>query len=359
MGKIGPPAAAMRAFEQRFAKAFGEAVTLKREGASPYDVISTGSLLLDVALGVGGTIKGRLTELWGPESVGKSTLALIGIAHAQRQNPDSMQGWIDMEQRLDLAWATKLGVDTSRLYIAEPNNAEDVADIMKTMLTSGLMNKVVLDSIGGMVSKGEMDKLAEEVTVGSVPKIVTRMVKIAAVEARRHGVDTWIINQVRAKIGGMVMRGADTTRGGGFALGHGTTHRMKVRRTGEKLTIGKDDDIVQVGVEIAVQVEKNSVASPGRIARVMLINQETEKYGPVGIDRATEAYTLGLKHDLFERSGNWITFADGYRANGKAVAIEHMREQPGIITKIRDIALERIAHEIKVDDSAPAMPEEG
>jgi recombination protein RecA len=345
MANTGPSAAAMRVFEQRFTKAFGDSVTLKREGHAEYDVISTGSLLLDVALGVGGTIKGRLTEIWGPEGVGKTSLALIGIAQAQRANPDKMQGWIDMEQRYDATWAAKLGVDPSRLYLAEPNSAEDVADIAKAMITSGLMNKIVLDSVGGMVSRDEMEKNAEDATVGQVPKIVTRMVKIAAVEARRHEVDTWIINQVRAKIGSMV-RGADTTRGGGFALGHGTTHRMKVRRTGETLTIGKDDDTVQVGVEIAVKVEKNSVASPGRVARIMLINEATEKYGPIGIDLASEAYTLAMNLELFERSGNWITFADGERTNGKAAAIEHMRAHSHIITKIREIALKRIAHEV-------------
>lgn len=351
MAKVGPSAAALRTFETRFTKAFGDSVVLKRQEKSDYEVISTGSLLLDTALGVGGTIKGRLTEVWGPESVGKSSLALIGVAQAQRRDPESVQGWIDMEQRYDPTWATKLGVDTSRLYLAEPNSAEDVADIVKTMITSGLMNKIVVDSVGGMVSRSEMEKDAEEATVGQVPKIVTRMVKIAAVEARRFAVDTWIINQVRARIGGGGPRAADTTRGGGFALGHGTTHRLKVRRTGEKLTIGKGDDIVQVGVEIAVQVEKNSVASPGRIARIMLINEATETYGPVGIDQASEAYTLGMRNDLFDRKGNWITFADGTKANGQPEAITHLRDHPEIISRIRDLSLQRVAHEVHSETS--------
>jgi recombination protein RecA len=343
MAKVGPSAASLRSFETRFSKAFGDNVVLQRQETAEYDVLSTGSLLLDYAVGVGGTIKGRLSEIWGPESVGKSTLSLLAVAQAQRADPQAMQGWIDMEQRYDANWATKLGVDVSRLYLVHPNNAEDVADVMKTMIQSGLMNKIVLDSVGGMVSKDEMDKAAEDATVGQVPKIVTRMVKIAAVEARRHGVDIWIINQVRAKIGGY---GPDTTRGGGFALGHGTTMRLKVRRTGETLTIGKDDELVQAGIEIAVKVEKNSVASPGRTARIMLINHPSEKYGPIGIDQASEAYTLGIRLDLFERSGNWITFSGGTKANGQPAAIEHLRAHPEIIGKIREIALRRIAHEI-------------
>lgn len=350
MAKVGPSAAAMRTFETRFGKAFGDSVVLRRQEKSEYEVISTGSPLLDIALGVGGTIKGRLTEIWGPESVGKSTLALIGVAQAQRRDPASVQGWIDMEQRYDPNWATKLGVDTSRLYLVEPNSAEDVADIAKAMITSGLMNKVVVDSVGGMVSRSEMEKDAEEATVGQVPKIVTRMVKIAAVEARRFSVDVAIINQVRARIGGGP-RAADTTRGGGFALGHGTTHRWKVRRTGEKLTIGKDDNIVQVGVEIAVQIEKNSVASPGRIARIMLINEATEMYGPVGIDQASEAYTLGIRNDLFDRSGSWITFADGAKVNGQPAAVAHLRGHPDIISRIRALALQRVAHEVHSETS--------
>jgi recombination protein RecA len=349
MGKMqaGAPAAAMRAFETRFAKVFGDKATLRRQERSQYDVISTGSLLLDQATGVGGTIQGRITEIWGPEGTGKTTLALIGIAQAQRANPGAMQGWIDMEQRYDADWAAKLGVDTSRLYLAEPTSAEEVADVTKVMLTSGLMNKVVVDSVGGMVSEGEKEKDAGEVTVGQVPKIVTRMVKIAAVEARIHKVDFWIINQVRARIGGPTGRGADTTRGGGFALGHSSTLRMKTRKTGETLTIGKDDTVVQVGFEVAVKVEKNSVASPGRVARIMVINQATEKFGPIGIDQATEAHTLATQLDLFDRSGSHVTFADGTKVNGREKAIEHIRAHPEIITKIREIALARVAHEIR------------
>ena len=345
MSGTGPSAAAMRKFETRFMRVFGDSVTLKREGVSHYDVISTGSPLLDIAVGVGGTIRGRITEMWGPEGAGKSTLALIGVAQAQKADPESMQGWIDMEQRFDPNWATKLGVDTSRLYLAEPRDAEDVADIMKTMVTSGLMNKVVLDSVGGMVSRDEKERDAEEATVGQVPKIVTRMVKIVAVEARQFSVDAVIINQVRAKIGGF-SKGADTTRGGGFALGHGSTLRLKVGRTGEKRTMGTGDAIVQTGIEIAVKVEKNSVASPGRIAKIWLNNQATEKYGPVGIDQAAEAYTLGDRLDLFERSGSHITFSDGVKVNGKEKAIDHMREHPEIIEKVRNIALKKIEHEI-------------
>jgi recombination protein RecA len=348
MATAGPSAQALRAFETRFAKAFGDAVSLERHEQSRYDTISTGSLLLDVAVGVGGTIKGRITEVWGPESVGKSTLALLGVAQAQRKEPGSVQGWIDMEHRYDANWATKLGVDTARLYVAHPNHAEDVADILKEMVTSGLMNKVVLDSIGGMVSKTEVAKDAEEATVGQVAKIVTRMVKIAAVEGTRHHVDTWIINQVRANIGGY---GADTTRGGGFALGHASTLRLKVRRSGESLIVGKEDEAVQVGIGLVVKVEKNSVASPGRNASIMLINEPTEKYGPIGIDQASEAYTLGIRLNLFERSGNWITFADGHRTNGKDAAIDHMRTNRHIIDKIREISLSRIAHEVAKNPS--------
>jgi protein RecA len=275
-----------------------------------------------------------------------SSLALIGIAQAQRADPKAMQGWIDMEQTYDSTWATKLGVDTSRLYLARPNNAEDVADIMKTMITSGLMNKVTLDSVGGMVSKADMENNAEDVTVGKVPKVVTRMVQIGAVECRRHGVDVGIINQVRAAIGNNGPRAASTTRGGGFALGHSTSHRMKIRRTGEKLVIGKGDSQIQVGTQIAIHVEKNKVARANRTAEVFLITHPSEEYGPIGIDRASEAYQLGILLDLFDRSGSHITFGDGAKTNGKPAAIQHIREHPSIVTRIRRMALDRVAHEV-------------
>lgn len=352
MSKQGPPTAALKKFEETFTKLFGDSVPLKRD--FKYDVISTGSLELDYAMGCGGYIKGRLAEIWGPEGTGKTTMALVAIAEAQKADPEKMQGWVDMEQTFDPAWAKLQGVDTTKVYVAQPNSAEDVADIVKSMLESGLINMLVVDSVGGMVSKAEFEKDAEDAVVASVAKIVTRMVKIAAVYARAHDVAMLIINQVRANISGNG-RGPAMTRGGGFALGHVTTHRLKAKRTGTTpYTVGTaaTGSLVQVGQEIAFEVEKNKVAPPKRTATVTMWNQETEKYGPVGVDKASEAFSLANRLGLYEtRSGAHYTFSDGVKLHGKDAVIAHFRVTPSLVEEIRTKALASIADQIVQDET--------
>jgi recombination protein RecA len=352
MPKNGPPAAALKKFEESFAKIFGDAVPLKRD--FKYDVIPTGSVELDVALGVGGYIKGRLVEIWGPEGTAKTTSAMIAVAQAQKTDPDKLQGWIDMEQTYDPAWARAHGVDTSKVLVAQPNSAEDVADIAKTLLDSGLINMLVVDSVGGMVGKAEFEKDADEATVALIAKIVTRMVKIAAVIARQQEVAVLIINQVRANISGNG-RGPATTRGGGFALGHVTTHRIKARKTATPpYTVGTaaKGNVEQVGQEIAFVVEKNKVAPPGRTATLTMFNQRTAQYGEVGIDRAFEAFGFAKRLNLFEAvSGAHYTLADGTKHLGKDPTIAHLRTRPDLVDGIRVKALAAIAHEVVQDES--------
>lgn len=350
--KQGPPSAALKKFEENFTKLFGDTVPLRRD--FKYDVISTGSLELDYAMGCGGYIKGRLAEVWGPEGTGKSTMALVAVAEAQKAEPDKLQGWIDMEQTFDPAWAKLHSVDTSKVYVAQPNSAEDVADIAKSMLESGLLNMLVVDSVGGMVSKAEFEKDAEDAVVASVAKIVTRMVKISAVYARAHDVVLLIINQVRANISGNG-RGPAMTRGGGFALGHVTTHRLKAKRTGtQPYTIGTaaTGTMVKVGQEIAFEVEKNKVAPPGRTATVTMWNQDTEKYGQVGIDKPSEAFSLANRLKLYDtRAGSHYTFSDGVKLNGKDAVIAHFRANPKLVEEIRTKALASIADEVVQDET--------
>jgi recombination protein RecA len=345
--QIGPSGAALAKFEAAFSKSFG-ADTLRRSNkVEKYDVLSTGSLALDFAMGVGGYVKGRLVEIWGPESVGKTTLTLIGLAAAQRAERDKTVAFIDMEQTLDLDWAEKLGVDLSRLYHVQPDSAEEVADMLKAMTDSELISEIVVDSIGGMIPTEEMEKNAGDATVGTSAKIITRMVKIAAVQARQRGTVITIINQVRANLG----YGADTTTGGGFALRHVTTHKLKCKRTGTgAYTVGTNDDKVQVGQEISIQVEKNKVAPPKKSATITIFNQETEKYGPIGIDHAFEAWTLGRRLGVIKTTGAWFTLPDESRHNGQAPVITHLRENPKVVAEIRKQVLATVTSEVVQDE---------
>lgn len=188
---------ALDAWLTKMEKSYGEG-TFSTVGVPSYEVISTGSLTLDTKLSVGGYIRGRLYELWGPDGAGKTSLALIGCAQAQKAVPDRRVGYIDMEHRLDGKWAASLGVDISRMIQVRPNNAEEVADQLKDMLRSGLFSMVVVDSVGAMIPEKEMDKDAGESAMGKKAQVVTRMVQIAAVDADKSGTVVIFINQVRA-----------------------------------------------------------------------------------------------------------------------------------------------------------------
>lgn len=343
----GPSTQALKRFEEMFAKTFGDAGTLIK--TVKYDVISTGSIELDAAMGVGGYVRGRITEMWGPESTGKSTMLMIAIANAQKQYPDEVVGLIDMEQTYDPTWAIAHGVDPNKLYVVQPNDAEDVADMLKTMVQSAIFSLVAVDSVGGMVSRTEKEKDAEEATVGIIAKIVTRMVRIAAPEARRHNVAVIIVNQVRGNISANG-RGPAITRSGGFALGHSTTHRLKFSLTGDTpVTIGSGENANYVGREIAILVEKNKVAPPKKNAKVVLYNQETDKYGSIGIDRVTEAFKVASRRGIIARSGSWYTLPDESRHQGSDPAIKHLREHPELVEQLRSLVLAQVADSV-VDD---------
>lgn len=346
--------AAFRRWQQGFEKSFGEGRLIVAEDFAPYEVVSTGSPLLDDAMGVGGYVRGRLVEIWGPDALGKSTLALIGIAEFQRQFPDERAAYIDVEGTFDKGLAAGLGVDLSRLFVYEPNSAEEVADAMKRMLTGGVFRYIVLDSIGAMIPEAEKQKDADEATMAIQAKIVTRMVKIAAVEARLSKAVVILINQVRANLS----YGADTTTGGGFALKHCTTHKLKLKRTGAKpYTVKIDGEEHYVGHELAIQVERNKVAPPRRTAIVSLFNQASEKYGPRGLDRADEAATLGLRRDvgIIQQSGAWYTITTtGERCNGRPALVDALRSDPDTVAKIREAAIAARSGEWRDADEADA-----
>ena len=349
-------------FAERFEKNYGED-TLDRSGTIiPYEVISTGCLSLDYAMGVGGYVEGRLTEIWGVDGAGKSSLALQAIREAQHKHPTKLAGWVDMEHAFDKTWATHHGVNIAKdaLWLVKPSSAEDVADQIKDFITSGLFSIVVLDSIGAMIPEVEKEKDADEATMAVQAKIVTRMVKIAAVEAHKSSTVVLLINQVRANLS----YGGNTTTGGGFALKHVTTHKLKLSRGGAPPFTAKFDGEakpVDVGHEVAVMVERNRVAPPRRRASFVLFHTPTDKFGPVGIDQADDAATMGIKTKVINQGGAWYTFPDGHRVQGRDAVVNTLRNDPDQMQAIRDAALGTLAGEVIIGDEADPMldPETG
>jgi recombination protein RecA len=350
--KVAVAKNAMAKFEEQFSKSFGDGSLIDADDIAPYEIISTGSLLVDDATGVGGYVEGRLYELWGPDALGKTSFALLGLAEAQKKYPNLYVAFMDVERTFDKGLAIGMGVDINRMKLIKPSSAEEVADQMKLVLQSGLFSAVLLDSIGAMIPEAEKEKDADEAVVALQAKIVTRMVKIAAVEAdrREHKTLVIFINQVRANVGGY---GAKTTTGGGFALKHVTTGKFKFRRTAtEVYKIRVEGENVVVGHELAVEMERNKVAPPKKVATINLMNQDSVNYGPRGIDKAAEAVTLGLRARLIIQRGGYYDTPDGQTVQGRDKLTDYYREHPELIEKLRADAIALRSAEIIVGEAA-------
>lgn len=334
-------------FAEKFEKSFGVGTLKLARDQNPYQIVSTGALGLDHACGVGGLVEGRILEIWGNEGVGKSTLAMMFVAEAQKKHPEKRTAWIDMEHVFDNDWAEAHDVDIDNHFVYLPNSAEDVADAMKDMLMSGLFSMVVLDSIGAMIPEAEKEKDADKAVMANQAKIVTRMVKIAAVEAYKTNTIPVLINQVRANLG----YGADTTTGGGFALKHCSTMKFKLSRTSTTpFQVRVGGEVITVGHEIKVRVERNKVAPPLKDATLVLFNQSS-KYGPVGLDKVDEAVSLGIRLGVIKQGGAFYTLDGEFeKVKSRDSVIELFREKLDLVTKVRDRVLALTADEIIIDD---------
>jgi recombination protein RecA len=342
-------------FEKTMAKRYGEG-RLDRSGTIvEYETVSTGSMLLDVATGVGGLVMGRLHEWWGIDSVGKTFMAILAMIEAQRKYPERMVAVVNVEHTWDKKWAQTLGLDLTRCYIFHPDTAEDVADVVRDLICEppekhGLppFSMILVDSIGAMIPKKELEKLADEAVVALQAKIVTRMVKKNSVYADRHGVCVLMINQVRANVSGY---GNPNTTGGGHALKHGTTMKMLFKRTGTDPYKVKEDGVeITVGHEMSVLLERNKVAPSKTSALLSVYFVPSEKYGPLGVDRADEAARLGRRFGLIHQDGAWYTLWTGEKMQGLDTVTDHLRTHPDLIQEVRQRVLDLHAGMV-VDDT--------
>lgn len=355
-------ASALAQFEEKFAKTFGDGALDTGTGkVKDYEVISTGILSLDYEVGVGGLVEGRLVEYWGPDGIGKTRAAILAMVEAQRKHPSKRVAFIDVEQKFDRKWAQDHGLDLKRMYLFAPSNAEDVADAVKEFVRSGLISMIVVDSIGAMIPEAEKTKDADAAVMAQQAKIVTRMVKIAASEAPKTSTAIILINQVRANLS----YGADTTTSGGFALKHVTTMKMKFKRTGTEAFKAKvnGQDVV-VGHEIAIVVERNGVAPAYRTATASMFNVPTEKYGPIGVDQADQAVTMGIRTGVIRQGGAWYDLPTGQHLQGRAAVLDTLRTDTDALEAVRirvlDIAAGKAYAEEQTPEDIPEVdPEEG
>jgi recombination protein RecA len=310
-------------------KQFGKGAIMKLgEGGVTKDVpvISTGSLGLDIALGIGGVPRGRVIEIYGPESSGKTTLALQIVAEAQKQG--GMGAYVDAEHALDLGYAKKLGVKTDDLLVSQPDHGEQALEIAETLVRSGAIDVLVIDSVAALVPKAEIEGEMGDSHMGLQARLMSQALrKLTGTIARSHTVVIFI-NQIRMKIG--VMFGNPETTTGGNALKFYASVRMDIRRIGAL----KDGDNI-VGGRTRVKVVKNKMAPPFKEAEFDVL------YG-TGISRDGEIVDLGSEMGIVEKSGAWYSFGGDRIGQGREAAKNFLKEHPEIAQQIMSRVMERV-----------------
>ncbi|MDE0027862.1 MAG: recombinase RecA [Deltaproteobacteria bacterium] len=303
---------------------FGKGAIMKLgEGAQPRDIptISTGSIGLDIALGVGGVPRGRVVEIYGPESSGKTTLALHVLAEAQRQG--GMVAFVDAEHALDLGYAQKLGVKTDELLISQPDHGEQALEIAETLVRSGAIDVLVIDSVAALVPRAEIEGEMGDSHMGLQARLMSQALrKLTGTISRSHSVVIFI-NQIRMKIG--VMFGNPETTTGGNALKFYSSLRMEIRRTGAL----KDADSI-IGGRTRVKVVKNKMAPPFREAEFDIL------YG-TGISREGELVDIGADMGILAKSGAWYSFEGDRIGQGRENVKQFLREHTDIADQLAEL----------------------
>jgi recombination protein RecA len=308
---------AVSAIEKQFGK--GAIMKLGDNAAAPdVPVISTGSLGLDIALGVGGLPRGRVVEIYGPESSGKTTLALQVIACAQRDGGTC--AFVDAEHALDIGYARKLGVRIEDLLIAQPDNGEQALEIAETLVRSGAIDVLVVDSVAALVPRAEIEGEMGEPQMGLQARLMSQALRKLTGTISRSQTIMVFINQIRMKIG--VMFGNPETTTGGNALKFYASVRLDIRRVG---AIKQAEAVV--GSRTRVRVVKNKVAPPFKEAEFDIL------YG-VGISREGELIDLGTDRGIIEKSGAWYSFAGERIGQGRENVKEFLHEHPEITAEI-------------------------
>ena len=336
----------LSALEKEFGK--GTVMKLGDKTAMQVETVSSGCLELDIALGVGGLPRGRIVEIYGPESSGKTTFALHAVAEVQKAG--GIAAFIDAEHALDPKYAQALGVKIDELYVSQPNSGEDALEIAESLVRSGAVDIVVIDSVAALVPRAEIDGEMGDSFVGLQARMMSQaMRKLTGVVAKTNAIALFI-NQIREKVG--VMYGNPETTPGGRALKFYASVRLDVRR-GEQLKNGSE----VVGNRTKVKVVKNKVAPPFRSCECDLL------YGK-GISHAGSILDLAVEDDIIQKSGAWFSYQDARIGQGRDNARKFLEENPDIAKEIEDKIRQKAlstAAPVSDDldaDNIPEMPED-
>ena len=327
---------ALANIEKQFGK--GSLMRLGDDAAVPIACIPTGSIALDVALGIGGIPRGRVTEIYGPESSGKTTVALHIVAEAQRAGGTA--AFIDAEHALDPTYAQALGVDINELLVSQPDNGEQALEIADMLIRSNAVDVIVIDSVAALTPRAEIEGEMGDSHVGLQARLMSQALRKIAGSLHRSHTSAIFINQLREKIG--VMFGSPETTPGGRALKFYSSVRLDVRRI-ETLKDGTD----AVGNRVRVKVVKNKVAPPFRQAEFDII------YG-VGISREGSLIDLGVEEGIVRKAGAWYTYEGDQLGQGKENSRTFLREHTDIAQEIERRILEKVGV-VKVSVDAAAI----
>ena len=332
-------ATALAQIEKQFGK--GAVMKLGDNASMQVDAISTGSLGLDLALGVGGVPRGRIIEVYGPESSGKTTLALHILAEAQKQGGEV--AFIDVEHALDPVYAEALGVDINNLLVSQPDTGEQAMEICEALVRSGAIDAIVVDSVAAMVPRAEIEGEMGDSHVGLQARLMSQaMRKLTSVIGKTNTVCVFI-NQLREKVG--VIYGNPEVTTGGRALKFYASVRMEVRRV-EHLKNGTE----LIGSHTRVKVVKNKVAPPFKQAEFDIM------YGE-GISRTSELVDLGVEFGILNKSGAWFSMGDTRLGQGRDAAKQYFKDHPDIADDVQKQIMEKVAEErSKLAQSHAARP---
>jgi recombination protein RecA len=335
-------AAALGQIEKQFGK--GSVMRLGDSGtATNIEVVSTGSIGLDVALGIGGVPKGRVVEIYGPESSGKTTLTLQIIAEAQKKGGTA--AFVDAEHALDPTYAQKLGVNVDELLVSQPDTGEQALEITDMLVRSGAVDVIVVDSVAALTPKAEIEGEMGDSHMGLQARLMSQALRKLTGNIKRSNAMVIFINQIRMKIG--VMFGSPETTTGGNALKFYSSVRMDIRRIG---AIKKGDEVI--GNQTRVKVVKNKVSPPFKMAEFEIL------YG-TGISREGEIIDLGVQHGLIDKAGSWYSYGDDRIGQGKENVREFLKSNPEVAveieTKIRAKLLPDTVATPAADDAEEAV----
>ena len=326
-------------------KTYGKGTVMKLGDKKIMDVetISTGSLGLDVALGIGGFPRGRVVEIYGPESSGKTTLAIHAIAEAQKSG--GIAAFIDAEHAFDKNYAEALGVDTDNLLISQPDNGEQALEIAEHLIRSGSIDIIVIDSVAALVPRSEIEGEMGDSKMGLQARLMSQALRKLTGIIGTTGTTCIFINQLREKIG--VMFGNPETTTGGNALKFYASVRLDIRRSGPAI---KDKESNVVGNHVKVKVVKNKMAPPFRIAEFDIM------YGQ-GISKNGEIIDIGVDFDIVEKSGSWYSYSGTKIAQGREGAKRFITDNPEVADEIEAKIKEKLMPS-KEFEGAPAAEEE-